>query len=171
MCRVITLFLLGQQYRSGGPFRYSEHVFKDHRKCFRGIWKKFSAQNTRFCQKIPTPDLTFVSSSCFELKLFSNTSKTFSVDFKNMFGVSGRSAWPILLPKYKKRDHMTHQSDYMLGKVKKVEIFKKWSLKWGWNILTKPHVLSWNFVFNVAKFRVSNFWWSYKKIDRFIRSR
>ena len=28
-------------------------------------------------------------------------------------------------PSKKKRDHMTHQSDYMLGKVKKVEIFKK----------------------------------------------
>ena len=62
---------------------------------------------------------------------------------------------------------------YISGKVKKVEILrkKKRSSKWGWNILTKPHVLSWNFVFNVAKFRVSNFWWSYKKIGRFTRSR
>ena len=34
----------------------------------------------------------------FSWKKFSNASETFSVDFKNMFGVSGRSAWPILLP-------------------------------------------------------------------------
>ena len=35
----------------------------------------------------------------------------------------------------KKRDHTACQSDYMSGKVKKVEFLKKWSSKWGWNIL------------------------------------
>ena len=35
----------------------------------------------------------------------------------------------------------------MSGKAKKVEILKKWSSKSGQNILTKPHILSWNFFF------------------------
>ena len=30
-------------------------------------------------------------------------------------------------------------------KWKKIETLTKWSSKWGWNILTKPHILSWNF--------------------------
>ena len=45
----------------------------------------------------------------------------------------------------KNRDRTTHQSGYMSEKMKKVEILKKWSLKWGSNILTNPHVLNWNF--------------------------
>ena len=45
----------------------------------------------------------------------------------------------------KNRDHTTHQSDFMSRKLKKVEILKKWSSKSGWNILTKPHFLGWNF--------------------------
>ena len=45
----------------------------------------------------------------------------------------------------KNHERTTHQSHYILGKVKKVEILKKWSSKSAWNILTKPHFLGWNF--------------------------
>ena len=40
----------------------------------------------------------------------------------------------IVCPKFQKLNQ-----DYMSGKVKKVEILKKWSSKSGWNILTKAH--------------------------------
>ena len=117
-------FLLGQQYRSGGPSRYSEHVFKVHRKCFRGIWKKFllktwgrNKSQIRGWNLLKKPRV-------LSWKSFSNASKTLFVDFQNMLGVSERSTWPRSLPQYKKRDHTTHQSDYILGKVKKVEILK-----------------------------------------------
>ena len=42
----------------------------------------------------------------------------------------------VLCVSKKNRDRTTHKSDYMLGKVKKFEILKKWSSKSGQNILT-----------------------------------
>ena len=39
--RAVTILLLMQRSRLGGPFRYLEHVRKIHRKFSRGLWKKF----------------------------------------------------------------------------------------------------------------------------------
>ena len=52
--RVVTIFLLTQRTRLGGPFRYLEHVPQTNIKFFRGLWKKVSAQKMGFCQNIPT---------------------------------------------------------------------------------------------------------------------
>ena len=151
MCRVVTLFVLGQSSRSSEHFTYPDYFRKVHRKCFKGIWKKFllktwgrNKSQIRGWNLLKKPRV-------LSWKSFSNASKTLFVDFKNMLGVSERSTWPRFLPQYKKRDHTTHQSDYMSGKVKKVEILKKWSSKWGWNILTKPHFLIWNFFSKVSR--------------------
>ena len=43
--RAVTIFLLTQRSRLGGPFRYLEHVRKVHKKFSRGLWKLVSAQN------------------------------------------------------------------------------------------------------------------------------
>ena len=46
VCRVVTIFLLTQNTRLGGPFKYLEHIRKVHRKFSRGLWKKsFSPKN------------------------------------------------------------------------------------------------------------------------------
>ena len=54
VCRMVTIFLLTQRTRLGGPFRYLEHVRQANRKFSRGLWKKVSAQKMGFCQNIPT---------------------------------------------------------------------------------------------------------------------
>ena len=89
--------------------------------------------------------LSLISSLFLELNFFQNPRENFLWDFTSMFEVSEMFAWPRSLRQWKNRDRKTYQSDYMSGKVKKVEILTKWSSKWGWNILTKPHILSWNF--------------------------
>ena len=44
--RAVTIFLLTQKARLGGPLRYLEHVRKVHRKFSRRIWKKsFNSKN------------------------------------------------------------------------------------------------------------------------------
>ena len=47
---------------------------------------------------------------------------------------------------WKNLDRTTHQSNYILGKKKKVEILKKLISNWGWDILTNPHFSRWNFL-------------------------
>ncbi len=54
VCRMVTIFLLTQRTRLGGPFRYLEHVRQANRKFSRGLWKKVSAQKMGVCQNIPT---------------------------------------------------------------------------------------------------------------------
>ena len=51
---MVKIFLLTRRTRSGGPFRYLEHVRQANRKFSRGLWKKVSAQKMGFCQNIPT---------------------------------------------------------------------------------------------------------------------
>ena len=55
MCLAVTIFLLTQSSKFGGPFRYLENVRKVHKKISRDLWKKVSTQNMRLCQNIPTP--------------------------------------------------------------------------------------------------------------------
>ena len=51
--RVVTILLLTQRSRSGGPLRYLEHFGKVHRKFSWGLWKNLSAKNMKFCQNLP----------------------------------------------------------------------------------------------------------------------
>ena len=50
--RMVTIFLLTQRTRLGGPPRYLERCRGPHRKFSRVVWKKVPAQNMRFCQNI-----------------------------------------------------------------------------------------------------------------------
>ena len=68
--------------------------------------------------------------SFFQLKRFSKACKKFSVGFTNMFKVFERCTQPRSLRQWKNRDLTTHQSDYMAGKVTKVEILKNETPKW-----------------------------------------
>ena len=54
VCRMVTIFLLTQESRLRGPFRYLENVRTVRRKFSRNLWKKVSAQKIRFCQNIQT---------------------------------------------------------------------------------------------------------------------
>ena len=113
VCREVTISLLGWSSRSDGPFRHLEKVLKVHRKLFWCLWKKVSIRNTTF--------LSFLPHSFFELTLFSRTSKTFSLEFKDFFEfrVCERSVWPRYLSQKRNRDCTTHQSGYMSEKVEK----------------------------------------------------
>ena len=61
-CRMVTIFLLTQESRLSGPFRYLKHVRTIRRKFSRNLWKKVSAQKIMFCQNIPT----WFLASCFQ---------------------------------------------------------------------------------------------------------
>ena len=52
--RTVTICLPTQRTRLSRLPRYLERFGKDYRKSSRGIWKKVSTQNTRFCQNILT---------------------------------------------------------------------------------------------------------------------
>ena len=49
-----------------------------------------------------------------------------------------------------KGDHTTQKSNYISGKWKELK-FRKWSIKWCWNILTKSNLLRRNFLSNCTK--------------------
>ena len=69
--RAVTIFLLTQRDRSGGPFRYIEHVRKANRKLSRGLWKKFQPKK-RGVVRIFQPDFKlhfFSQSQLFSLFL------------------------------------------------------------------------------------------------------
>ena len=66
VCRTVTIFLPTQWARLSGSPRYLERCRKVHRKFSRGIWKKVSAQNMRFCQNI----LTRLWASFFKISTF-----------------------------------------------------------------------------------------------------
>ena len=87
--RMVTIFLLTQRSRLSGHSRYPEHVRKVHRKCSKGLWKKVSAQNMRFCQNIPA---SFWASFFQNLNFFH-----FSWHIIRLTRVSGISAWPSSL--------------------------------------------------------------------------
>ena len=86
--------------------------------------KKVSAQKMGFCQNIPTRFWASFLLIFWIETFFSNASRKFSVDFTNMFKVSERSAQSSFLRQSKNRDRTSHQSDFMLRKLKKVEILK-----------------------------------------------
>ena len=93
----------------GGPFRYLERLGKAHRKLSKGFWKRYNDDFTSVNKSWThgTPVRLYVNKSeitlgfwnnhpqneirifgenpIFEVKLFSNASTTFSVDFTNMF--------------------------------------------------------------------------------------
>ena len=140
MCRAVMLFLLPQRFNLGKRFRYLEHAREVHRKVFKlELFEKISSQKMSFFQNILTTFWVlflphFLRGNFFQrpLEYFLWTLRTCSRYLKSL---------PILdlCVSKKKHDRTTHQQDYMSGKVKKVEILKKWSSKWGENILTKPH--------------------------------
>ena len=153
MCHVVTLFLLGQQYRSGGPFRYSEHILKVHKKCFRGIWKFFSAQNTRFCQNIPT---LFWASFFQNLNFFHFYWNIIWLVFRADGAVTffllrqrSRSGGPFRYPEHVFKVHRK----VFRGLWKKVSAQKmrKKAQNRTWNVLTKHCVLNWSFFFKDIK--------------------
>ena len=64
--RMVTIFLLTQRTRFGGPFKYLEHVRKVHRKFSTSLWKKVLLQKMRFCQNI----LTRFQASFYKISTF-----------------------------------------------------------------------------------------------------
>ena len=48
VCLTVTIFLLTQRSRLGGPSRFLEDVRKAHRKFYRDLWEKVSPQKLRF---------------------------------------------------------------------------------------------------------------------------
>ena len=72
-------------------------------------WKKFRLWKMKVKVSLENSDKT----SCFELRLFSNATRKFSVDFMNTFNVSGRSAQLWSLRRWKNRDYTTCPSDYI----------------------------------------------------------
>ena len=58
VCRMVTIFLLTQAARLGGPLRYLEHVRKVNRKFSRAFEKKFQSQKWGFV-RIFQPDFEF----------------------------------------------------------------------------------------------------------------
>ena len=90
----------------------------------RNLWRELGAKNTIFFKKL----------------------KSMSKHLKNSF-------WQMKPTSYRYLWTSFHYgiNGYISGNVKKVEILKKWSSKWGSNILTKPHVLSWNFFSKVSR--------------------
>ena len=72
--RVVTILLLMQRSRLGGPFRYLEHVRKIHRKCSRGFWKKSLSskheEKTKLKMRLEYSDKSsFLSSNFFQRSL------------------------------------------------------------------------------------------------------
>ena len=70
LCSAVTIYLLTQRSRLSVPFRYIKHVRKVHRKFLDAFKKSFSSKN-EVLSEYSNPILSFVSSSFFELKLFS----------------------------------------------------------------------------------------------------
>ena len=114
MCRAVTMFLLTQRARLGGPFRYLEHVRQANRK--------FSAQKSGF-GGIPGPGGV---ETYFQrpLEIFLLAWRTCSRYLKGPPNL-------VLCVSKKNRDRTTHQSDFMSGKVKKSGDFEKMKLKIG----------------------------------------
>ena len=78
--------LFQDRLRRNKLFRYLENDRKVHRKVSRGF-EKFSAKRVDVLSEYANPILSFISFSFFEMKVFSKTSKIFSLDFTNMLDV------------------------------------------------------------------------------------
>ena len=143
MCHVAPNFSLAQRAIFRGSSRYLGHSITVHRKFLEAFEKKSFTSKSEILSEYSD------KTSLFEVKLFfQRPLENFLLSWRT-FSRYLKSPPNLVLcvSKKKNRDHTTHQSDYMSGKVKKVEILKKWSSKSGWNILTNPHFLSWNSCF------------------------
>ena len=77
MRRVVTIFLLKQTTRLGGPLRYLEHVCKVYRKFSRGLWKKsFTSEKWSFF-RIFQPHFEFHFFPIFWGEIFLRASRNF----------------------------------------------------------------------------------------------
>ena len=58
--RAVTIFLLTQKARLGGPFRYLEHVRQANGKFSRGLWKKSFSPKNSVLSEYSNPVLSFI---------------------------------------------------------------------------------------------------------------
>jgi len=128
-----------KESRLSGPFRYLEHVRKVNQIFSRSLWKSeksWDFEKMKLKIELEYSDKTpfFWAETFFQrpLEIFLLTLRTCSRCLKGPLNLA-------LCVRKKNRDRTTHLSDFMSGKVKKVEILKKWSSKSSWDILTKPH--------------------------------
>ena len=110
--------------------------------------KKVSPQKNGVLSEYSNPILSFVSTSFSEVKLF------FRRSLENfVWTLRTRSRYfkgpPNLVLYVSKKIVAARHTNQIIcqEKWKKLGFWKKWSSKWGWNILSKPHFLSWNFFF------------------------
>ena len=129
MCRAVMLFLLTQRSKLGKLFRSPKHGRKVHRKVSRALWKEVSAQKMRFCQNILTTFWALFLPHFLRRNFFQRALETFLWTLRTCLRYL-KSLPNFDLASVKKAWRTTHQSDYMSGKVKQVEIFKKKLKMW-----------------------------------------
>ena len=144
-----TILSLTQRSRLDWSFRYLEHVRQANIKSSRGLWKKVSAQKMGFCQNIPTrfwasffQNLNFFHFSWHKIWLVRRAVTIFLLTQRARLGGPFR-----YLEHVRKVHRKVSRGPWKKFQPKKWGFVKKWSSKSGWNILTTPHFLGWNFFF------------------------
>ena len=139
-------FSLKQRPTLVAPSRYLKHVRRAHRKFSRFFQKKFN---------LKTCDFVRIFQLDFELHFFSK-SHFFTVPYIYTGWYVMLSRFFFLLTqrsrlggpfRYLENVHKAHRkfSRDFWKKVSTQNMRNKWSTQGVWNMLTKPHILSWNF--------------------------
>ena len=144
LCCAYMLCLLTQRARLSGPPRYLQRCRRSHRRVSRVTRKKVPAQNMRIYQNIRA--WLWVWAPCFELELFQATLENFLWDLRQRWRYLGGLLNLALCVSKEIVTIRRTNLNICQEKWKKLR-FWKWSSNSSSNILTKPHVLSWNFSF------------------------
>ena len=140
--------------------RLFEYFLTAHRKFLDSFIKSFSSKHESLSEYSSCILVSFFFKSVFLLFLTytligmacGHDSFTFIwlLPVRACSRYSKKSVTVSCLSISEKGDHTTQKSNYISGKWKELK-FRKWSIKWCWNILTKYNLLRWNFLSNCTK--------------------
>ena len=139
-------FSLKQRPTLVAPSRYLKHVRRAHRKFSRFFQKKFNLKTCEFVRIFQLDfELHFFSKShFFYCSLHIHWLVCHAVTIFFQLTQRSRLGGPF---RYLENVHKAHRkfSRDFWKKVSTQNMRNKWSTQGVWNMLTKPHILSWNF--------------------------
>ena len=160
MCIVVIIFAEAKTYVSNN-YQIIWILSYSPQKIFRFFHKKFQLKTWESLRIFQLHfGFIFLQISFFTLPyIYSDWYGMWSWFFYFHLTFTGKSMFKVLKKKSvtvsclsisEKGDHTTQKSNYISGKWKELK-FRKWSIKWCWNILTKSNLLRRNFLSNCTK--------------------